>query len=321
MEPESTNQNNIPEQQPIVPQVSEAPASAMQPPLTSANFTPQATLPTQPNSLDGNPQGPSHNEPHQLTERAEKLKKLSIMVMVGGLIGAAVVAVVAVLVGSFNDTFGKALFTLLLVMFHALACLGFVEQTGRPKKSSFKFIENVLFTIIVLSFFTSIFGLWGVLSGSIVGKLYGTYFILLFACVHGQMLVETRGKQASINTIVNVNYVLMSLVIVLILPLIWLADTDFPSFYYRLLAACGIIDGTLTILAVILHRLYLQKHPESQSAVFSFATKLDSNGQPVPMQAFEQKRHIHPLIWLLGIFIIGQIVVSLLLGVLGAFYR
>ena len=306
MEPQTPNQSNGLGEQPVISQVPEPSPNTTQPLQGVVNVTPQAT-----------PPNPLHHKSSQLTERAERLKKLSIMVMIAGLIGAAIVAVVAVLAGSFNHTFAKALITLLLVIFHALACLGFVEQAGKSQKSSFKFFENAVFSIIVLSFFTSIFGVWGLLDGSIVGKLYGTYFVLLFACLHGQMLVETRGEQASIDTMVTVNYVVMSLVILLILPLIWLTENHLPGFYYRLLAACGIIDGTLTILAVILSRLYLQKHPKAQSAIFS----IDSHGQPIPTQAIVQKRRIHPLMWLLGIFLAAQLVISLLFAALGAFYR
>jgi hypothetical protein len=242
--------------------------------------------------------------------------------MVGGLIGAAALAVIAVLAGSFNDTFGKALFTLFLVIVHALACLAFVEQTGKLKSSGFKFFENAVFAIIVFSFFTSIFGVWGMLTGSIVAKLYGTYFILLFACLHGQMLVETRDVKSSIDNLVNANYVLMGSVILLILPIIWLGSTDFPDFYYRLLAACGIIDATLTILAVIFHRLYIQKHPEIQSTIFSSSSPASLSAAALPPpQAQEQRRHAHPLIWVLGIFIVGQLIISFLFGILGAFYR
>ncbi len=252
----------------------------------------------------------------------EQLKKLSIQVMIGGLIGAAVIAVIAVLAGSFSDTFEKALVTLLLVMVHALACLGFVEQTAKTSNNNFKFFENSVFFLIVLSFFTSIFGVWGVLEGSLVAKLYGTYFVLLFACLHGQMLSQTKGKQLNIDNIVNANYALMSVVILLILPLIWSLSSSFASIYYRILAACGIVDATLTILAVILHRMYIQRHPEVISAIYSVTPQFDASGHPVPVaQAQVQKRHLHPLIWLLAIFLIGQLVISVLFAAFGAFYN
>lgn len=250
----------------------------------------------------------------------EALKKLSIHVMIGSLIGAAVVAVVAVLAGSFNDTFAKALFTLLLVMLHSLACLGFVEQTTKTSTDNFKFFENSVFFLIVLSFFTSVFGVWEIFPGSLVAKLYGTYFILLFACLHGQMLHQTRNKQTNIDNTVTTNYFFMGVVILLILPLIWLTDYEFGGFYFRLLAACGIVDATLTILAVILHKMYIQKHPQAQSTIFNVTAQLDASGNPIPVKAEAQKRHIHPLIWLLGIFIVGQMLISVLFGLLGAFY-
>lgn len=252
----------------------------------------------------------------------ERLKKLSIQIMIGGLIGAAAIAVVAVLAGSFNDTFGKALLTLLLVMVHALACLAFIERSAKSAADNFRFFENTVFFLIVLSFFTSIFGVWGVFPGSLVSRLYGTYLVLLFACLHGQMLAQTRGKESRIDNITAVNYMFMGLVVLLILPLIWVTDTDFASFYYRLLAACGIVDATLTILVVILHRMYIQKHPTAPSAIFSVTSRLDPQGNPVPVHAEAvQKRHIHPLVWLLGIFLIGQLVLSFLFAALGAFYH
>jgi hypothetical protein len=252
---------------------------------------------------------------------AEKLRKLAIQVMIGGLIGAAVIAVIAVLAGSFSDVFEKALFTLLLVMFHALVSLAFIDRNLRKTTTGFRFFENSVFFIIVLSFFTSIFGVWGLIDGSLVAKLYASYGILLFACLHGQMLDEVKGKQSNIDNIANANYSLMFAVIILILPIIWLINDHFPSLYYRLLAAAGIIDATLTILAVILHRMYVQKHPEAKSTIFNVVAQYDTNGKPFPVSAEVKQRHLHPLVWVLIILLGAQVVVSLLFAGLGAFYR
>ncbi len=240
--------------------------------------------------------------------------------MIGGLIGAAVIAVVAVLAGSFNEVFTRALVTLLLIIFHALASLSFVDQTTKHQQSNFKFFENFLFAIIILSFFTSIFGVWGLLAGSVVLKLYGTYLVLLFACLHGQMLVDTRNVKSSIDSIVAVNYAFMVLVVILILPIIWVGSADnFPGFYFRIMAAFGIIDATLTILAVILHKLYIQKHPEIKSAIFMNATGGSGEGGALQPQAAPRRR-IHPLLWVLGVYLLIQLIGSVLFAVLGAFF-
>ena len=248
--------------------------------------------------------------------QSEKLRKLSIQIMIASLIGAAVIAVTAVLAGSFNQTFGKALLTLGLVMFHSLASLAFIDRSNN-KDRSFEFFENCVFSIIVLSFFTSVLGTWAIISGDIVSKLYGTYGILLFASLHGQMLTETRGKQKNIDGIVLANYVMMTVVVALILPLIWLGSTDFPNVYARILAAFGIIDATLTILAVILHRMYIQKHPKIESTIFTVQTALDANGQPVAVKAEEPKRHTNPLVWILGIFLGAQLFLSIVVEIVG----
>src|SRR4051812_22650256 len=121
-----------------------------------------------------------------------QLKKLAINVMIGSLIGAAAVAVIAVLVGQFNDTLGKALFTLLTVTLHALACLGFLDsRTKADKTEELNFFTNTIFVLIVLSFVTAVFGIWELFPAGLVGRLYGTYFVIAFASLHGDMLHKT----------------------------------------------------------------------------------------------------------------------------------
>ena len=252
--------------------------------------------------------------------KSEEIKKLFIKVLIGSLLGAAGIAVVAVLAGEFNEILGKALFTLGLVAFHALAALGVIENNQKNNgDNGLVFFINVIFAIIVLSFFTSVFGVWEVFTGELVGKLYATYFISLFASLHGELLAKTASKDATIDKVVNANYVFMGIVILLLLPIVWVPDTNLGDFYYRLLAANGIIDATLTILATILYKLYLQKHPEVKSTLFTVqSTKLDENGNPVQVQVSGQRRRVHPLLWLLGIYLFAQIFLSLIFAVFGS---
>lgn len=241
----------------------------------------------------------------------QDLKKYSIRVMIGSLIAAAVLAVAVVLVGEFNDTFGKALGTIGLVTIHAFACLiysEYMERTGKSD-SSLSFFQNTLFALIVLSQFTSVLAVWELFDGEVTGKLYLTYFILAFASLHGSSLATMIGKTGLIDKIVWANYAFMAVVVFMFLPIIWLSDSlEFDGFYYRLLAAVGIIDATLTILATIYHMLYLQKHPEQKSVLFTVqAQGVDENGKPIKGQMTTQRR-IHPLLWLLGFFLLLQVI-------------
>ena len=141
----------------------------------------------------------------------------------------------------------------------------------KKKHSSLYVFTNATFGIIVLSFITSVFGLWSVFPGTIVGQLYLLYFVLLFAILHGEILAKTLGKLGKINTFVYSNFILMILVVIMIIPVIFLRDTvELGSFYYRVVAALGVVDATLTLIAVILHKLYIQKHPATVDNVFNY---------------------------------------------------
>ncbi len=228
--------------------------------------------------------------------------------MIASLIAAATLAVVAVLVGSFGEIFVRALFTLGMVALHSLVSLAFIDQTQKKTASDLPFFNNTIFVIIVLSFFTSIFGIWQIIDGEHVGKLYLIYLVLIFASLHGEMLAQTLGKDTIINRIVIANYIFMAIVVSLLSLLILASgNIEFSGFYYRILAAAGIIDATLTILAVILHRMYLSKHPEENSKIFNIATALDQNGQQVQIkqEVNNPPRHTNPLIWVLVILLGG----------------
>ncbi|HYF97057.1 MAG TPA: hypothetical protein VD947_03395 [Patescibacteria group bacterium] len=256
--------------------------------------------------------------------KPNQLKKLAINTMIVSLIGSAVVAVIAVLIGEFNDILGKSLFTLLVVTLHALVCLGFLDSKSKTNNSDdLKFFTNTIFVLIVLSFVTATFGIWELFSGSLVAKLYGTYFIAAFATFHGEMLHKTTGLDTKINNIVYANYILMGLVIILLLPLLWMgSEMDFPDFYYRLLAASAIVDATLTILAVILHKLYLQKHPELKSQLFTkIVYTMDANGNKVPQAVEVPKRRMHPLLVILVLFLLLQFVAPIIFLIAGLFVR
>ena len=224
----------------------------------------------------------------------EMIKNILIKGLIGSLIAAAGVAVIAVLLGSLSGIVTLSIETLVLVMVHAIAALTYVNTGYKSdEKGELTFFSNTLFVLIILSFFTSVLGVWSVLGNSLVGQLYLTYFIVLFGALHANMLYQTTGKTKNIDNIATTNYFFMVAVICFLLVIIYSNFQTFPDFFYRLLAALAIIDATLTIVAVALHRLYLGKHPEEASALF--ATRP------------QEKRHISPFLILFGIYLILQI--------------
>lgn len=197
----------------------------------------------------------------------ESLKRVFFQILIGCLIGAAAIAVVAVLIGSFNDTLGRSLGTIAVVAMHALLGFSYITETEkRDKKDGSRSIElfsNTVFALIAISFITATFAIWGLLGREITLRLYMFYGVILFATLHADVLYRIRGFQKTIDNVVTANYVFMTAVVAMLTILIFTSDPSvLGDFYYRLLAAIGIIDATMTITAIIMHKLFLQKHPQ-----------------------------------------------------------
>ena len=204
----------------------------------------------------------------QPAEKQSKFKKIFFQVLIVCLISAATIAVIAVLTGGFNDILGKSLATILLVALHASFSFSYISEVERQDLKdggrSHELFSNTVFVLIVASFITSIFATWGLLSGNLTLRLYMSYVVLLFATLHADVLFRIRNFENKINTIVTANYIIMSFVVIMMFIFIFTNNSaTLGDMYYRILAAFGIIDATLTLIAIIMHRLFLQKHPSS----------------------------------------------------------
>lgn len=208
----------------------------------------------------------THIDETKPLSRSEKLKRSFFQVLIGCLIGSAAIAVIAVLVGSFNDTLGRALGTIAMVALHTLLSFSYITETEkRNKKDDGRNIElfsNTVFALIAISFITSVFAIWQLLGSEITLKLYLFYGVILFATLHADVLYRIRGFAKRINNTVTVNYLFMTGIVVMLTIVIFSpTPSDLGEFFYRLLAATGIVDATMTITVIIMHKMYLQKHP------------------------------------------------------------
>jgi len=227
-----------------------------------------------------------------------EFKKIFIFSLIGSLIISALIAVVTVLIGEFNEIFGRVLLTLLMVIMHSLVSLAFIwndEKQNTFEKLSF-FI-NVLFILIVISFFTSIFGIWKIIPGELVWHLYQTYFVIGFASLHGNILSKALHKKEYIDIIIYSNYAFIAIVALMLQPVIYISDAVkvLGEMFFRSLAAVSIIDGTLSILTIIFYKLHIHKHPEIQ----------DSLNQ-------KNKKGLSIWIWILIIYLTLQIALPLM---------
>lgn len=192
-----------------------------------------------------------------------ELKKFFIFNLIGSLIISALVAIVTVLIGEFNQLTWKVLFTLFMVVIHSIISLFFIWG-GKKEKSELSFFTNVLFVFIVISFVTSLFGVWEVVSAEIIWKLYWTYALLGVTTFHGSLLSKALHKETYLDLIIYANYLFMAVLVFMLLPMIFMRSPlkELSEMFFRILGAVGIVDGTLSILTIIFYKLYMHNHPQ-----------------------------------------------------------
>ena len=195
-------------------------------------------------------------------------KKIFLYTLIASLILSALVAVITVMIGAFNDVIGKVLWTLGTVIFHSLICLAFIWDD--EKKGTFNRLAlfiDVIFYILVLSFITSILGIWGILGDFLLMSLYQAYGVIAFAALHGDLLSKSEGKINYLNKIIKSNYIFIVIVLLMLLVSIFIQDATIVlgELFFRILGAMAIIDGTLSVLTIIFYRIYVGKHPEKRT--------------------------------------------------------
>lgn len=233
-----------------------------------------------------------------------EFKKFFLFNLIGALVISAIVAVVTVLIGEFNETAARVLFTLLMVVVHSLIALAFIwDDTRQNTFDRLAFFTNILFLIIVVSFITSVLGIWEVIPSETVWNLYQTYFVIGFASLHSDILSKALKRENYLDIIVYLNYLFIGIVVLMLLPIIYMnnAFDVLGELYYRFLGAAGIIDGTLSILAIIFYKLYMHKHPEEQNTLAGGV----QSGKT-------QKKGLSIWVWILLIYLLVQIVFPLI---------
>ncbi|MGV8086843.1 MAG: hypothetical protein ACP5N1_04385 [Candidatus Woesearchaeota archaeon] len=231
-----------------------------------------------------------------------EFKKFFLYSLIGSLILSAVVAVITVLIGEFNEVSSRVLFTLLMVIVHSLISLIFIWDDERQHTfERLSLFINVLFILIVLSFLTSIFGIWKIILGETVLRLYCTYFVIGFASLHIDILSKARNKEKYMDNIIYANYVFIAAVVLMLFFVIFVENSFdvLGEFFFRSLGALGIIDGTLSILTIIFFKLYMHKHPDEDSAIHG-------SGNTAP----GKKKGLSIWVWILIIYLAIQILVS-----------
>lgn len=246
-----------------------------------------------------------------------EFKKFFISAMVASLIVSALVAIVAVLIGQFNEITARVFLTLFMVILHSLISLAFIwDDSRRNEFNKLTFFVNTVFILIVVSFMLSVFGIWKLVSHENIWHTYQTFFLVGFGALHADMLSKATKREKYIDSIVYGNYIAIILVVCMFLPIIFIENSvkALPPIYFRSLGAIGIVDGTLSLLTIIFYKLYIHKNPEKE-AILRGGSAGDGKAP---------RRGLSIWLWILIIYLLFQIIVPFFFGVImgiGRMYR
>lgn len=207
-------------------------------------------------------------------KKIERYKKYLINTLIASLIAAALVAVVSVIIGSFNDTTARIIWILVSVVGHALLNIALLERSEDPD-SKFMLFKNVLYALIPVSLVTSILGISTVISSGLTGSLYNLFIVIALVSLHSNILWLFKESTKLINNLIKSNIMVTGLTGALMLPQIFLSDPqqDLGDYYYRILAAAAIVDATLTILILIFYKLFTQHNPKAKDILQLFTKR------------------------------------------------
>ena len=199
--------------------------------------------------------------PVKVTEsKFSKLKFAFLYILIGGLVVSAIISVVALLIGDFNASIQKALFTTFIFVSHSLLALAIVtaDRFDRLGKS---LVPTVILGVVIANMVTSSLGTWEVWGGEYSWRSVVFYMLLVGTAfiVSGAMKLRLAHRASQVSTHVTVGLVI--LLAVILTPWIFEPTANFINdFYFRLIGAVSILAGTAFILNLIFNRIVVARN-------------------------------------------------------------
>ena len=200
---------------------------------------------------------PTTVDPAAQTSAKSSLKKYFLYIMIIGLVASALISVVAVLTGDFNEFTTKALSTTFLSVIHSLVFLAIVSKNERNERKSDVIIINTVLGIAIISFILSILGVWQLVDDSIVGRGYIILFYTFLLCFVAKVLLSVDLANRLVRTFTYTSLGLAFVLYLLLIPPVFVDyPAELPQIYYRIMSALAILFATSSVLTAIFEKLH-----------------------------------------------------------------
>jgi len=216
----------------------------------------KTTVPVQP------PVVKKHADP-----KLSKIKLAFLYVLIGGLVVSALISVIAILIGQFNEVVVKALLTTFIFVTHSLLILAFV-LADRHNTLGRAIFPTTIFVAIVANMFTTTLGTWGVWDSDISWRAFLLYMLAIGSAFIATGALKLRvAAHRNTNIAVYGTVLFIALLTLALIPWVFAPEpSQLGSFYYRLIGAITILGATTLSLSVIFNRIAVSQKPELAKA-------------------------------------------------------
>jgi hypothetical protein len=219
-------------------------------------------------------QGPRETKQDEVKKddapKVSLLKKWFIYIVIGGLVIGALIAIIAVLIGEWNDSVTRAMWLVASSWVHSLIALGITSINLSPDQRAKHrgIIFNTLYVLTVASLLTTIMLIAKAIPNDEIGtqitlRLYLWYFcIYVSSAIVSSILNFANGRDLASRVSAYVSAGAMAVFMALWFPPIFSHYLDIPDIFYRIIIVLAIISSISMIIAITFGILWRVKHPE-----------------------------------------------------------
>jgi hypothetical protein len=180
------------------------------------------------------------------------LARALLLLAIGALCLAALVAIGILLFGNFGETEGKILLTVVAIPGYSLLALAATTALGRIPV----WLGPLGLVVSAVGFVLFVGLIWTTPEGALLGRLMGTFLVLAVALAHAALLLllTRRIGEGPVHTVRRATLAASSvLTVMIIVPL--LSEWEPPGTYFRLMGTMAVLTVLGTLLMPILWRL------------------------------------------------------------------
>ncbi len=231
------------------------------------------------------------------SERLGHFKLAFLYTLIAGLAGSAIISIVAILIGEFNEVIQKALLTTFIFMTHSLLILAIVSADTRNQLGR-SVVPTVILGTIFANMVTTSFGIWNIWDDEISWRALAFYVLAIGASFLISGVLKLRLSNKLVAGFVNATVVIVTLWSLLLVPWVFIEAELLDEFYFRLVGALTILATTALSLTVIFRRIAISRHADLRATA---PAKEDYS--PGMLSLVITIGSIVALVWFIGLFV------------------